>query len=147
MVFFQKVQNAKICRSYSVKYRIFTESPTSIDLSPLCNFKKWEAAIYCPEIVSIHVENREISGPCSFWTPVKSNISYVWNWNCWPLSLVWFEIWSGGAMPPWPPNGYAPGLLEKSLGQIITLALKVNWIYLFEEWKNQDYWSIFNKSD
>ena len=48
---------------------------------------------------SIHCKNRQISGQCNFWTPVKSNIPDNWNWNCWTLFGLEIENWSGG---PWP---------------------------------------------
>ena len=41
----------------------------------------------------IHGKNREISGPYNFWTPVKSNIPDVWNWNCWTLFGSEIEVW------------------------------------------------------
>ena len=46
---------------------------------------------------SIHGKNCEISGMYNFWTPIKSSIPDVWNWNCWTL-FDW-EIEVGG---PWP---------------------------------------------
>ena len=55
---------------------------------------------------SKHGENREISGPHSFWAPVKSNMFDVWNWNC--LTFFVSKIEVEGPCPPGLPSGYAP---------------------------------------
>ena len=52
---------------------------------------------------SIHGKNYEISGPYNFWTPVKSNIPDVWNWNCWTLFGSEIEVWGHGPLAPSPP--------------------------------------------
>ena len=46
---------------------------------------------------SVHGKNCEISGQYSFWTPIKNNISEVWNWNC---CTFFVRKSSGGAMAP-----------------------------------------------
>ena len=51
---------------------------------------------------SIHGKNYEISGPYNFWTPVKSNIPDVWNWNCWTLFGSEIEVWDHGPLAPSP---------------------------------------------
>ena len=44
---------------------------------------------------SMHGKNRKISGPCIFWTPIKSNIFDVWNWNWWALFGLRIEVGEG----------------------------------------------------
>ena len=44
----------------------------------------------------MHCKIREMSGPCNFWTPIKSIIPDVWNWNCWTLSSLEIEVGGGG---------------------------------------------------
>ena len=50
---------------------------------------------------SIHGENREISGPYNFSTPVKRNTSDVWNLNFWTFLGSKIEVEEG--MPTGPP--------------------------------------------
>ena len=57
---------------------------------------------------SIHGKNRQIYGQYSFWTPIKNNISEVWNWNSWTFYCLEVEV--GGHGPPVPLSGYAPVL-------------------------------------
>ena len=49
----------------------------------------------------IHGKNFEISGLYNFWTPIKSNILDVWNWNSWTLFGSETEV---RGMAPWPPQ-------------------------------------------
>ena len=62
--------------------------------------------------------NCEIFGPYNFWTPLKSNIPDVCNWNCWILFRPVIEV--GGHRPTEPPKGYVPVALLLS---IITFSL------------------------
>ena len=59
---------------------------------------------------SIQGKNREISVPYNFWTPVKINISDVWNWNGSVLFGSGIEVWVHGPPVPSPPPtiGYTP---------------------------------------
>ena len=50
----------------------------------------------------IHGEICEISGPYKFWAPTESNVSDVWNWNCWTFFGSKIEV--GGPCHPHPPE-------------------------------------------
>ena len=65
---------------------------------------------------SIHGKNREIFGPYNFWTPIKSNIPDVWNWNFWTLFGSEIEVGGGGGGhgPPGPSSGYPPASAQCS---------------------------------
>ena len=45
----------------------------------------------------------QMSGPYIFWTPVKSNISDVWKWNCWNLFVSEIEMGAMASLSP-PPE-------------------------------------------
>ena len=98
------VHNEKLFSRSSVTYRTFSEGPTWNDLLLLSSLKKWKMKIHCKlsKNCSIHDKNHEISRPYEFWTPIKSNIPDVWNWNCWPL--FGSEIEEGGHGPPAHPH-------------------------------------------
>ena len=65
---------------------------------------------------SIHGKNRKIFVAYTFWTPVKSNIPDVWNWNCWTLFgletkvcvCVCVCVEGGGKECPPPPQWLRP---------------------------------------
>ena len=61
---------------------------------------------------SIHGKNREIFGPYNFWTPIKSNIPDVWNWNFWTLFGSEIEVGGGGGMDPLAPPVATPLLVH-----------------------------------
>ena len=58
--------------------------------------KKWKVARNWINIVAYSLKNRETSRPYNFWTPAKSNILDVWNWNCWTLFSLEIEVGGGG---------------------------------------------------
>ena len=74
----------------------------------------------CP----IHGKNREIAGPYNLWTPVKSNIPNVWNWNYWSLFSSEIEVWGGDHGPPAPPNTTTHLLSIKLLIALLSLSIR-----------------------
>ena len=56
---------------------------------------------------SKHGKSRETSGPFYFWTPIKTNIPDVWNWNC----LALFD----SKIAPFP-SGYTSEKEEEKRG-------------------------------
>ena len=48
-------------------------------------------------------KNREISGPCNFWTFVKSNIPDVWTWEFWTLFGSEIKVGEPCTPTPHPP--------------------------------------------
>ena len=81
----------------------FSEGP-AVSIGP---FQKVQhRVIYFPIVVRRNVS--ELSKSCrthckNFWTPIKSSIPDVWNWNYW--TLFGLEIEEGrGACPPCPPS-------------------------------------------
>ena len=76
---------------------------------------------------SIHGKNREISGQYNFWTPIKSNILDVWNWNFW--TLFGSEIEVGGHSPSGSLSGYAPVTMQGSKTQVAEIiGTKFIWV-------------------
>ena len=120
VVFFRMTHKKKLFRRSNVKYRTFSEGPTSSNPFPLYCYKKYRHKLskYC----SIHGENCEISGPYNFWTSVKSNIPDSWNWNFWS----WFGLilkWECHA-PPWIPQWLRPWISESTFFKRITNLLE-----------------------
>ena len=99
VVFFRMFCNKEIFRRSSIKYWKFSEGPTWSE-------NRHKLSKNC----SIHGKNRESSGPYNFWTPMKSNIPDVWNWNF--CTLFGSEIEVGERRGPWTPcttpSGYFP---------------------------------------
>ena len=88
---FQKVQ----CEVIYLPYYVIKKMKSCHKFSPNCN---------------IHSKNLDIFGPYKFWTPVKRNISDVWNWNCWPCSVWKLKLVVGGGGGRRGGGGMTPSL-------------------------------------
>ena len=113
VVFFWMVHNKKLFRRSSVNYWTFSEGPMWSDIFPLCmRMRKMRSCRKLSKYCSILGKNREIFGPHNFWTPIKSNIPDVWNWDFRALFGLEIELQEEGdrgvALPPGHPSGYAP---------------------------------------
>ena len=97
VVFFWMVHNEKLFRRSSVNYWTFLEGPMWSDIFPLCmRMRKIRSCRKLSKYCSILGKNREIFGPHNFWTPMKSNIPDVWNWNFWALFGLEIELQEEG---------------------------------------------------
>ena len=116
MVFFRMVDNKKLFSKSSVKYRTFSEGPTSSDLFPLCSLRKWKAAVNYPKVL---LSTRK------------------WNRSCWRLFSSQIEVEGGGGgggrggrglgMGPLPPLPVATPLSWLTSFTLICHP-KISWI-------------------
>ena len=110
---FQKVQRKMIYFPYVVRKNVS-------ELSKNC---------------SIHGKNCEISGMYNFWTPIKSSIPDVWNWNCWTLFGLENEWRGGGSMTSLHPSG---GYTHAHKCNIIKLGkLQKHVFYHYKAWERK----------